>query len=165
MKDEVQFNPDERTLLELLQGKVKIDHALTISDTALIRALGWEEKRFFVAKGHLLCAGALAMYRDGNGHQCLRLLMPERPHRASKRYVFTVLPLEMVERVRAMVAAERQSPIARPAQNAGSSPSVPGKPSKPLPRRDFQRAQERGQQGLGVSPVPQRPGRFNRRPR
>src|SRR4051812_21791168 len=104
---EIQFNPDERSLLNWLNTRVKADAALTVSDTALIQALQWEDQRFFAAKMRLVAAGVLGMYIDDNGRQILRLLMPERAAKLSRRYILKAVPLECSRKVDEMITIFR----------------------------------------------------------
>lgn len=175
---EVEFELDERALLNVLQSKAKKDAAVVISDTVLLQTLGWTEAagRFFAAKMRLVTAGAITLHVDGQGHQLISLNMPERTQPRSTRYVFTIVPFECLKEVRQLIKQRRtaggavraEGPGTKPASAAGpghessrkgpppalkqpATPVAPGTPKKPY---DFTRAQQNAQHRLGVRPSP-----------
>jgi hypothetical protein len=169
MTQEVEFETTERALLDWLQQRARPDGALAISDTKLIEVLqlSGNEQAFFAAKMRLVTAGVISLYVDGAGHQIIQLNMPERKDSKSSRYVFTIVPLELIRPIRKQVKefrlkAKERKPIeaAAPVAVTGvpARPGVPG-PSAPPPlsakrQVDFAKAQKIGQQRLGVRPAP-----------
>ena len=147
----VVWNQDERALLTWLEQHVKDDGCLAVSDTALLAVLGWPEKRFFAAKNRLLYAGAIGAYIDGDGNQLLHLLMPERNDKKSQRYVFVILPLELVPVIRQQVKSYRKRAKEGEAEKPVSLPGIP------VRRPNWGRKQERGMERLGVKALFKKP--------
>lgn len=172
---EVTFNPDEAGLLALLRKQARKDGAITVSDTALIREmkLDKDQNRFFAAKMRLIAAGAISMYVDGASRQVIRLNMPDRKEEKSKRYIFTIVPMECLPRVRKVVSDYRRkkfqeetgaaapTPGAAPAQpqqpKPGAKPATgePPKPGKPawMTNRNLEGIQKRAMERLGCGPL------------
>lgn len=176
---EVQFNPDERALLDLLHAGAAPDGCIRAWDTQLIADLGLSEeelsKRFFAPKVRLLAAGAIGLYIGVDGTPIIRLNGAECPNREiSKRYVFAVVPLENVNEIRRVVrrrqnarnAGKANAPQMPEGHSAGAAQAAAraigdtGATStrttrsltlKEIARREA--AQKRGMQRLGVHPV------------
>lgn len=169
-KIEVQWNPDERLLLDILhrriQGsrpsKAKKDDALAATDTELMQEMQVDRDRYFAAKNRLVAAGALALYVDNDGNPLLQLVAPERKgSELSKRYVMTVIPLECWGAVRQVVEARRKrfTPGASGHSRRPGAPNARPQPLREHPTRkpDYAAAQKRGAQRLGVTPLPGQP--------
>lgn len=128
---EVNFEPDEQKLLDWIRANVSPDGTVAISDTALITKLGWTQEqdrdRFFKAKMRLTTAGIIRLYVDGNGRSLIELNEP-RERAASTRYVFAIIPLQVMPQVRSFVAQWKRGQLPQ-AQKPGPRP--PFKPGMP----------------------------------
>jgi hypothetical protein len=146
----VEFEEDESKILHYLRPLVKHDGCVVISDTALLQGLGMEEKRFFSAKNRLITGQVLAAWRETSGKPVLQLLVPEGSFTASKRYIFTILPLSLKREVDALKAEYRRRILpqqeSRPPNISAATAPRHGFPSK----RNYQREEDLGMKALGV---------------
>jgi hypothetical protein len=115
---EVQFNPDERALLDLLHAKAAPDGCVRAWDSELISDLKLAEeeiaKRFFAPKMRLIAAGAIGLYIGADAVPVMRLNARECPNRiASKRYVFAIIPLENIGEIRKVIRKRRAQALAK----------------------------------------------------